>query len=133
MEGKRRKSRESVLKILYSLEFNPKSPEQVLDDFRSVNGEGSIDDFGAIIINGVIQDKEKIDGFIQQYAQNWNIERIALIDKNIMRIAIYEMMHLPDVPHVVSINEAVDIAKKYSTEDSGKFVNGILDKINKDL
>ena len=133
MEGKRRKSREIVLKLLYGLELNPKSPEEALDDYCSLNEIEKIDEFALEHFKGIIEEKENIDQFIKNYVKNWKIERIALIDKNIMRIAIFEMLKLPDIPHVVSINEAVDIAKKFSTQDSGKFVNGILDKINKDM
>ncbi|MBN1521558.1 MAG: transcription antitermination factor NusB [Candidatus Aureabacteria bacterium] len=133
MEGKRRKAREIVLRLLYSIEINPKAPQEALEDYCLVQGVDSVDPFTADHFKGIIKEKDKIDGYIKAYAQNWKIERIALIDKNIMRIAIYEMLTMPDIPRVVSINEAVDIAKKYSTKDSGKFVNGILDKINKDL
>ena len=133
MEGKRRKSRETVLKLLHSLEMNPKSSQELIDDFCSAHEIDSVDDFAIEHFNGIIQNLDIIDNTIKKYAKNWKIERIALIDKNIMRIAIFEMTNLTDIPRVVSINEAVDIAKKYSTKDSGKFVNGILDKINKDL
>ena len=70
-----------------------------------------------------------IDEKIKCHAKNWEFHRIAAVDRNVMRLAIYEMLHRDDIPPVVSINEAVDIAKKFSTQDSGKFVNGILDKI----
>jgi len=133
MEGKRRKARETVLKLLYSFELNPKTPEAAIEDYCQLNGIKSIDSFTTKHFLGIVKEKDKIDQYIKTYVRNWKIERIALIDKNIMRIAIHEMLAMPDIPRVVSINEAVDIAKKYSTKDSGKFVNGILDKINKDL
>ncbi|MCK5706314.1 MAG: transcription antitermination factor NusB [Candidatus Aureabacteria bacterium] len=133
MEGKRRKSRETVLRLLYSLELNPKSLKEALQDICIIDKIEALDEFTIKLFEGVINNKEKIDAFITEYVKNWKIERIALIDKNIMRLAIFEMTSLPDIPHIVSINEAVDIAKKYSTKDSGKFVNGILDNINKDL
>lgn len=74
-----------------------------------------------------------MDERITQHAENWDINRMAVVDRNILRLAIYEMLHRDDIPPVVSINEAVDIAKKFSTQDSGKFVNGILDKIKGEL
>ena len=74
-----------------------------------------------------------IDEHIMKHVKNWELHRIAAVDRNILRLAIYEMLHREDIPPVVSINEAVDIAKKFSTEDSGKFVNGILDKIRAEL
>ena len=70
---------------------------------------------------------------IKKHAKNWELHRIAAVDRNILRLAIYEMLHRDDIPPVVSINEAVDIAKKFSTQDSGKFVNGILDKVKGEL
>ena len=77
--------------------------------------------------------QSEIDSIIKTYADNWEIERMAALDKNILRTAIYEMKYMENIPPVVSINEAIDMAKKYSTRDSGKFVNGILDKIHKKL
>ena len=82
---------------------------------------------------GVLEHREAIDERIKGYAKNWDFHRIAAVDRNIMRLAIFEMFHREDIPPVVSINEAVDIAKKFSTQDSGKFVNGILDKIKGEL
>ena len=133
MEGKRRKARETTLRLLYSLEINPKTPREAFEDYCALNNIKQVDIFAQKLFSDIIENLDKIDGYINDYVKNWKIERIALIDKNIMRIAICEMIMLPDIPHVVSINEAVDIAKKFSTKDSGKFVNGILDKINKDL
>jgi N utilization substance protein B len=74
-----------------------------------------------------------LDAHIKKYAINWELHRMAVVDRNVLRLAIYEMLFRDDIPPVVSINEAVDIAKKFSTEDSGKFVNGILDKVKSDL
>ena len=89
--------------------------------------------FSEPLIRGVLQHREAIDTEIQKYAHNWDIRRMAAVDRNILRLAVYEMRHRTDIPPVVSINEAVDIAKRFSTQDSGKFVNGILDKIKGDL
>lgn len=85
--------------------------------------------FAEPLIHGVLTHRDKIDQLIISYADNWDLSRMAVVDRNILRLAAYEMIHREDIPPIVSINEAVDIAKKYSTEDSGKFVNGILDKI----
>jgi N utilization substance protein B len=89
--------------------------------------------FAEPLIRGVIEHREELDVRIRQYAKNWDLQRMAVVDRNVMRLAIYEMFHREDIPPVVSINEAVDIAKKFSTPESGKFVNGILDKIKGDL
>ena len=81
----------------------------------------------------MLEHRDAIDEHIKLHAKNWDFHRIAAVDRNIMRLAIFEMLHREDIPPVVSINEAVDIAKKFSTEDSGKFVNGILDKVRSQL
>jgi len=95
--------------------------------------EMAVRSFADQLIRGVLQHKEECDNIIKKYLKNWDFERVALIDRNILRLATYEMLFREDIPPVVSINEAVDIAKKYSTEESGKFVNGILDKIKADI
>ena len=89
--------------------------------------------FADPLIRGTIEHRDAIDAYIVAHAKNWDLKRMAVVDRNIIRLAVYEMLHRDDIPPVVSINEAVDIAKKFSTEDSGKFVNGILDKIKAQL
>ncbi len=89
--------------------------------------------FSEPLIKGVLEHRDAIDEHIKKHAKNWDFHRLAAVDRNIMRVAIYEMLHRQDIPPVVSINEAVDIAKKFSTEDSGKFVNGILDKVRGEI
>ncbi len=89
--------------------------------------------FAEPLIRGALEHRDAIDEKIKSHAKNWDFHRIAAVDRNIMRLAIYEMLHREDIPPVVSINEAVDIAKKFSTQDSGKFVNGILDKIRGEI
>ena len=89
--------------------------------------------FADKLIRGVLEHRPELDARIKQHAENWDLHRMAVVDRNILRLAIYEMLHRDDIPPVVSINEAVDIAKKFSTQDSGKFVNGILDKIKGEL
>ena len=89
--------------------------------------------FAEPLIRGTLQYRNEADAVITKHAINWELHRIAAVDRNILRLAIYEMLHRDDIPPVVSINEAVDIAKKFSTADSGKFVNGILDKVKSEL
>ena len=89
--------------------------------------------FADPLIRGTLDHRDAIDAVITKHAKNWELHRIAAVDRNILRLAIYEMLHREDIPPVVSINEAVDIAKKFSTQDSGKFVNGILDKVQEEL
>jgi transcription antitermination protein NusB len=90
-------------------------------------------EFSDALIRGVLEHRAESDELIQRHSRNWGLHRMAAVDRNVLRLGIYEMLHREDIPPVVSINEAVDIAKKFSTEDSGKFVNGILDKIRSEL
>jgi transcription antitermination protein NusB len=85
--------------------------------------------FAEDLIRGALERRKEVDEAIVRHAKNWDLRRMAAVDRNILRLAVYEMMYRDDIPPIVSINEAVDIAKKFSTQDSGKFVNGILDKI----
>ena len=89
--------------------------------------------FADPLVQGVIEHRAELDGVIEKHVRNWSIDRMAAVDRNVLRLAVYEMLHREDIPPVVSINEAVDIAKKFSTHDSGKFVNGILDKVKGEL
>jgi transcription antitermination protein NusB len=89
--------------------------------------------FAEPLIKGVLEKWDEINVLITKYSQNWALDRIAAVDRSVMRLAVYEMQFREDIPPVVSINEAVDIAKKFSTDDSGKFVNGILDRLKQDL
>jgi N utilization substance protein B len=95
--------------------------------------ESAVRLFADPLITGVIENLEGIDSVIKKNARNWDISRMAVVDRNVLRLAIYEMLHRDDIPPVVSINEAIDISKRFSTEDSGRFVNGILDRIKQDL
>ena len=96
-------------------------------------GEVEMRLFADPLIRGALEHRDAIDEHIKKHAKNWEFHRIAAVDRNIMRLAIYEMLFREDIPPIVSINEAVDIAKKFSTQDSGKFVNGILDKVRSEL
>jgi N utilization substance protein B len=95
--------------------------------------ESAMQLFADPLIRGTLEKITELDAKIQSYAKNWDLNRMAVVDRNILRLAIYEMLYRPDIPPVVSINEAVDIAKRFSTDESGRFVNGILDKVKGDL
>ena len=95
--------------------------------------EAAVRLFAEPLIRGTLEHRDEADEHIRKHAQNWDLHRMAAVDRNILRLAIYEMLYRDDIPPVVSINEAVDIAKKFSTQDSGKFVNGILDKVKGEL
>jgi N utilization substance protein B len=157
--GKRREARERAVQFLFQHDLNP--PEDLnlaLEQFWASQRAAAIAEekgaanwgqpaelppatvdeaevrlFADPLIRGTIEYRNAIDEQITRHAKNWQLHRIAAVDRNILRLAIFEMLHRQDIPPVVSINEAVDIAKKFSTQDSGKFVNGILDKIKGEL
>ena len=157
--GKRREARERAVQFLFQHDLNaPDNLEEALDRFWESQSGATIDQdkapaswgekvelppptadevatrlFADKLILGVLEKRPALDECIQRHAQNWDLRRMAVVDRNILRLAVYEMLFREDIPPIVSINEAVDIAKKFSTEDSGKFVNGILDKIKGEL
>jgi N utilization substance protein B len=107
-----------------------------LDNFWLGQEEGEdsgIKQFTLELINGVQEHRETIDHKIAQYAKNWELKRMAVVDRNILRQACYELLFRPDIPPKVSINEAINLAKRFSGEEAGKFVNGILDRIRVDI
>ena len=132
---KRTLAREFALQLLYQLDITKEPAEIALENFWLVRNEESIDEdlkkFTGKLVGGVIFYLDEIDKKISQYAQNWQLKRMAVVDRNIMRMGTFELLYVDDIPPKVSINEAVDLAKKYGDVESGKFVNGILDKINK--
>ncbi|MDZ4742739.1 MAG: transcription antitermination factor NusB [Verrucomicrobiota bacterium] len=136
--GYRRDAREKAVQFLYQHEMNAEADlDKAVEDFWAIpeNSEASkrTREFADGLIRGAFEHRNESDTKIKAYAQNWDFHRIAAVDKNVMRLAIFEMLHRDDIPPVVSINEAVEIAKRFSTADSGKFVNGILDKFKLEL
>lgn len=129
---KRTQARECALQILYQSEMNPEELEEVIKDYWLQNPEfeGEVRSFAERLVRGTAERLKEIDGVIQKAADNWDLQRMAVVDRNIMRFAVFELLFCEDIPPKVTINEAVNIAKKFSQEESGKFVNGVLDKIN---
>jgi N utilization substance protein B len=157
--GKRREARERAVQFLFQHDLNPPEDlERALNEFWESQRAAAIAEdkgpatwgqsvelppttaeeaemrlFAEPLIRGTLRQRDAIDAQIMKHVKNWELHRIAAVDRNILRLAVYEMLHREDIPPIVSINEAVDIAKKFSTQDSGKFVNGILDKVKGDL
>src|ERR1041384_4449839 len=157
--GKRREARERAVQFLFQHDLSP--PEDLdcaLEEFWQTQRAAAIAEdkgpatwgqptelppltteeaetrlFADPLIRGTLQHRDTIDTHIKKHGKNWDFNRTAAGDRNVMRLAIFEMLHREDIPPVVSINEAVDIAKKFSTHDSGKFVNGVLDKVKGEL
>lgn len=126
MRMKRSIAREKAMQILFQLEVNDVEPEQAIDHYL---GETKKDDFLTTLVLGVEKQRDNIDEIIIQHLENWTLDRIASVERTILRLAVYEMNFIVDIPTSVSINEAVELAKKYADEQSGKFVNGVLSKI----
>lgn len=124
----RRMARQAALEVLYQIEVSDALPDEVFNTRQRVKGQ-PVADFTYNVVKGVISNKEYIDKLIDQCSENWSIDRISVIDKNIMRIAIFEMINEHDIPFSISINEAVELAKKFGSEDSGKFINGVVAKV----
>jgi len=129
--GKRRRARELAVQFLYQLNFTGNDDREAKEEkfWQEFHPDSEIREFCTRLISLVLEKQAEIDELIKQYTTNWDIARIAIVDKNILRVCIGELLYLEDIPPVVSINEAVDIAKKFGSAESGKFVNGILDKI----
>ncbi|MBM14930.1 MAG: transcription antitermination factor NusB [Nitrospina sp.] len=131
--GKRREARESALKFLYQTEFNSENPDLELGSFCGrLNTSEEVLDFTQTLIKNIFIHKKEIDDLLKKISDNWVPERMAMIDKNILRLGIYELLFDSTTPPKVVINEAVEIAKKFGTEESPDFINGILDKVYKD-
>jgi N utilization substance protein B len=132
---KRTQSREMALKILFSWDISREPMEDCRKRFIHNAGEPCDEEvvkYSGELVTGVEKKKDEIDPIIAGYATNWSLDRMATIDRNILRMATYELLYLSEVPPKVAINEAIELAKKFGDKDSGKFVNGILDGIKKD-
>jgi N utilization substance protein B len=138
--GKRREGREAAVQFLYQIDLNREKLETLRPLFwqlRTGPGQSAVPakirNFADELVSGVTANSAEIDAHIQKCVENYDLHRIAPVDRNILRLAIYEMLHRPEVPPVVSINEAIEIAKKFGGEESGRFINGILDRIRSQL
>lgn len=129
--GVRREGREAAVQFLYLRDLNGDCALEPYYKFRGLSPAARR--FCDALVQGATEHQASIDETIRANTQNYELSRISVVDRNVLRVAIYEMLHCPDVPPVVSINEAIEIAKKYSTEESGRFVNGILDQIRAHL
>ncbi len=132
MRGKRSQAREAALKVLYQLDVTKDPPEEGLKIFCR-NHRISVDSqqFVEGLVRGTIGRREEIDRLLAKYATNWTLPRMAMVDRNILRLGTYELLFGNETPPKVVINEAVELAKRFGTPDSGKFVNGVLDSIHK--
>lgn len=133
--GKRRKAREYTLQILFQINLGPdKFSDKLLKEFWETNpSSDDVKEYTNSIVKGTIENLAQIDKIITDLAENWSLSRMASVDRNILRFATYELIYRPEIPSTVIINEAIEIGKKYGTEESGPFINGILDKVAKEV
>ena len=129
---KRSKSRECALQMLYQIDIRHADCQQILQEFwRDHQSTLDVKVFANRLVQGTMEHLTDIDPLIARHADNWNLKRMAVIDRNILRLGVHELMYLDDVPPKVCINEAIELAKRFGDAESGKFVNGILDAIHK--
>ncbi|HSW40081.1 MAG TPA: transcription antitermination factor NusB [Acidobacteriota bacterium] len=132
--GHRRAARECALQMLYEMDVGRHSKEEILRTYWLMNEHPErVRDFAEQLFEGTVNGLKKIDFAIQQHAQNWRLERMAAVDRNVLRMAVFEFFSEGTTPHTVVINEALEIARKFSTPESAQFVNGILDSIKNQL
>jgi N utilization substance protein B len=135
--GTRRKAREAALQVLYEIDVSGTPAEQALETFFKLYDDEESDadtrEFAERLVRGCAAQLDAIDAKIRDVSRHWRIERMARVDRNVMRLAVYELMALDDVPRRVTLNEAVELAKRFGDENSASFVNGVLDRIASEL
>ncbi len=132
----RRASRECAVQLLFQLEFCDEDSEKAFSAYWAEQEENShkkVRKFTEELVRGVLERREDVDAMITRCADNWSISRIARLDLSVLRLGVYEILFCEDIPAAVSINEAVDLAKYFSSRESGRFVNGVLDRVRKEL
>ncbi|HPM41520.1 MAG TPA: transcription antitermination factor NusB [bacterium] len=128
--GNRRQARECALQMLYQLDMSRGETDEVVARFWQTNeADTDVRAFADELVRGVVKNMGELDDLLSSHSTNWKISRMAAVDKNVLRLAAYELTSRPDIPVKVTINEAVEIAKRFGTAESGAFVNGILDNI----
>jgi transcription antitermination protein NusB len=128
MEGTRREARERAVSLLYEAELKDQAPDDVLADLPVVPEEFVVD-----LVSGVGKHLARIDALIGAHAIDWTLDRMAAVDRNILRLAVYELLERPDIPAAAVLSEAVELATRYSTDESSRFVNGLLASVAKDV
>ena len=128
--GKRTQSREIALQVLYQIDMSEDTTEEAFNLFwEHFTPPDDLKEFSQKIVSGVCQHEEEIDVIIEHYSEHWRLKRMTIVDRNILRLAIFELMFCDDIPPKVVLNEAVELGKKFGSDKSGSFVNGIVDKV----
>jgi N utilization substance protein B len=133
--GPRRKAREYALQMLFQWDITHDAIDQIAGPFFQNHPEESpaVADFARELVTGTVENVEQIDRLIQRHAEHWRLDRMATVDRNLLRLATQEFLHDKETPKTVVINEAIEIARRYSAQESPQFINGILDSIKKEL
>ena len=132
--GTRRRARELAMQALFYMDMRNKASVEMLERFcGNFNPSKKTRPFFLKLVNGVLEVKGELDTLIVRFSKNWDINRMSCVDRNVMRIAVFEFLYCDDIPPKVSLNEAVDVGKKFGTEESGAFINGIMDSIRAEL
>ncbi len=130
---KRRKSRELALQVLYHWDVTGQDATKTLSQLQEHFSPGpERDEFAERIVLGVLNHREEIDRLIEEVSENWRLDRMTVIDRNLLRLATFELRYCDDIPPKVALNEAIDLGKRFGSEESGSFINGILDRIRKE-
>ncbi len=125
----RSRCREWALQVLYQAEYLGHRQGEVIRFYRHFRDRDKVPAYLTKLVEGVVAHQEELDALIRQHSEHWRLERMAAVDRNLLRLALYELLHQPAIPAKVVINEAVELAKRYGSEESGSFINGILDRI----
>jgi N utilization substance protein B len=133
--GRRRQARELALQLLYELDVRGEvEPGPVIDAFwQRQQAPDDVRSFADALVRGVTAERPKIDELIGRFAEHWELDRMAVVDRNVLRAGIWELLWGVDVPPIVAINEALEIARRFSTEESTRFINGLLDRVRREL
>ncbi len=126
----RRKAREVALQVLYGLDVSPGNLQEAIELFwKNFEAPEKVKAFSSVLLEGTWNNREQIDALISSCAENWSIERMSKVDRSILRMAVFELLHCHDVPPKVAINEAIELGKLFGSENSGAFINGVLDAL----
>ena len=132
--GTRRQAREHALSILYQVDISATPAEEALRLFWKVDSaDADVMEFAHVLVRGVVAHKGRIDALISEASTNWKLPRMSYVDRNILRLATFELLEMEDIPPMVSVNEGIELGKRYGTTDSSSFINGILDRIARNL
>ena len=120
--------------MLFQIDVAGGTPVEIYPEFwREHEVEDEVRSFAEQLVEGVARERERLDVMIAGAASNWRVDRMAVVDRNILRVAVYELAHLPDTPAAVILDEAIEVGKRFGTEQSGAFINGVLDAVRREL